>query len=1121
MRDTLERRLSGSRGEFPIIPVFLTGVKRPQDHDLPMFLKLLASFQGLGDLPGGWKFGASVCRPLGTGPGLNVFCEGRTMRTTSWLASVAAGLTIVGLLTAFAVSAPLYGRWINHSPTFAIELAVLLALLFGLDGRDYGIASLFWHEDNWTQFLAGVSVGMLALLLFFLGHLLDPGPEELAAWCAWVITIPGRLMAWVLKQPAPAAAAGSGNAATRLRHELVLMGVPLVLLLTIRQWLALARSDQGAGSSSVRHLWALPLGTLLALVLADLVLRAMPVTHWLRWHGWIVALASVLLLYLLDLAGPPFAGLVTASTVICLLLAEIAFVVFVTDGCPMVRLGLAVAALAGMALFNSDPYKLSYPGLESYAARPRSGRGSHLVPIRYRRGSLSLKVRGEGEEHLLCGLEELDRGVQDYAEGRFAEAACRKMLSECEKAILIDPNAPVYFLARGLAKVLLQDCEGAVSDHDHAADLGGESALLRFNRGQALMCLQRYRQAIADFDATLSDDPEFIRALVFRGKARDAVGEGELAQRDYWAAARATLRWADAWKTGFLRRAGHAEYTGFEDFLPRICEFLQPHDPGAIEFYDHAIASDPTQPYYRLCRGLAYQLAGDQDAANRDLTEAIASYTEMMTSDPTQPYFQLYRGLAYHFAGDQDAAIPDLAKTFRMNPGVSIVPLVESHRGLLIDEEILDRWWLRRFWARPVPAATASPKPKLVVVCVSGGGIVAACWTAMCLTAIECEFPEFPSYIRVITGASGGMVGAAQYVSTLRDPAATDGQRDERELRAIVDSVALESLTPVVRRMVLHDLPSIFSPFDQSWDRGRELERAWEEHSHVGRPRPDDARSGLARTFRDLAPGEIQGWRPSLIVSPLLVEDGARMVISNLDLEDLSGVNLQLFTTFPAARPHLKLSTALRMNAAFPYVTPATSLPTDEPRRVADAGYVDNYGVRLATNWIDRHRDWLLKNTSGVALVQIRAYALGRPDLDFPPERQGGEICRADTGARHALEGPQKSARAGHRGSQSRIGAGLQWLTTPFKGYMTARRTTILSLNWDRVKSLREAFHAETGQEGFFRTFVFECSYPAPLSWMITRSDRQGLEQELHSAYIRQQQQDLIEFLGGKPNQSR
>ena len=60
-------------------------------------------------------------------------------------------------------------------------------------------------------------------------------------------------------------------------------------------------------------------------------------------------------------------------------------------------------------------------------------------------------------------------------------------------------------------------------------------------------------------------------------------------------------------------------------------------------------------------------------------------------------------------------------------------------------------------------------KPKLAVVCVSGGGVRAAVWAAV-LTRLEEAYANFPYHVRLVTGASGGMVGAAYYVATLNDP---------------------------------------------------------------------------------------------------------------------------------------------------------------------------------------------------------------------------------------------------------------------------------------------------------------------------------------------------------------
>ena len=133
----------------------------------------------------------------------------------------------------------------------------------------------------------------------------------------------------------------------------------------------------------------------------------------------------------------------------------------------------------------------------------------------------------------------------------------------------------------------------------------------------------------------------------------------------------------------------------------------------------------------------------------------------------------------------------------------------------------------------------------------------------------------------------------------------------------------------------------------------------------------------------------------------MIVEDGRRLLISNLDLDrpgdpgmpgsgmvlasghlisdSCAGTKpgstslsaLEFYRIFPEGQG-LFLSTAVRISTSFPYVSPAVSLPTDPPRRVVDAGYYDNYGVEVATAWIYQNRSWLAKNTAGVLLVQIR-----------------------------------------------------------------------------------------------------------------------------------------------------
>jgi hypothetical protein len=69
---------------------------------------------------------------------------------------------------------------------------------------------------------------------------------------------------------------------------------------------------------------------------------------------------------------------------------------------------------------------------------------------------------------------------------------------------------------------------------------------------------------------------------------------------------------------------------------------------------------------------------------------------------------------------------------------------------------------------------------------------------------------------------------------------------------------------------------------------------------------------------------------------------------------------------------NLKFTSALRMNASFPYVMPMVTLPSEPSMEVMDAGYRDNYGIRVAIRYIYVFRNWIESNTDGVVIIQIR-----------------------------------------------------------------------------------------------------------------------------------------------------
>jgi hypothetical protein len=69
---------------------------------------------------------------------------------------------------------------------------------------------------------------------------------------------------------------------------------------------------------------------------------------------------------------------------------------------------------------------------------------------------------------------------------------------------------------------------------------------------------------------------------------------------------------------------------------------------------------------------------------------------------------------------------------------------------------------------------------------------------------------------------------------------------------------------------------------------------------------------------------------------------------------------------------NLRMLTALRMNATFPYVLPNVWLPSNPVIDVMDAGLRDNYGQETAVRFMQVFEQWIRENTSGVVLIQIR-----------------------------------------------------------------------------------------------------------------------------------------------------
>jgi len=448
-------------------------------------------------------------------------------------------------------------------------------------------------------------------------------------------------------------------------------------------------------------------------------------------------------------------------------------------------------------------------------------------------------------------------------------------------------------------------------------------------------------------------------------------------------------------------------------------------------------------------------------------------------------------------------------------------------------QEILDHWKGRMTEG---PKVEPAKKPILVVVTTSGGALRAGIWTQTVLRKLDEAFPGFHRHVRLITGASGGMFGAARYVAKhWESPRATVFEGHEGHP---------DFLGPIAWQIAFHDfLPNAFMPFPV-YNRGDALEDAWTTYA------PE-----LNLTFGQLAQRELAGEIPSIVFSPMLVEDGRRVLIGNLPLADLTvhlnGVlldedreaildkymetnpktpdgrpktraevhdydleypalssfsSLEFSKLFKESRAmdHLRLASAVRMSATFPFITSVVTLPTFPARHVVDAGYYDNYGVNLASSWINSHRGWIRDNAAGVLVVQIRAFR-NEKRLKILDQDVYTPLATAADGSSKIYDWIAWGVGLVPQ-FLSMLNDGARSVVIPAQGIAMARESSMFFRNDENLEVLYDVFNRMTDDPEFFRTVIFTCDtiqvgqssqHVETLNWYIDPIEFEQIEENM------------------------
>src|SRR5947207_9397485 len=281
-----------------------------------------------------------------------------------------------------------------------------------------------------------------------------------------------------------------------------------------------------------------------------------------------------------------------------------------------------------------------------------------------------------------------------------------------------------------------------------------------------------------------------------------------------------------------------------------------------------------------------------------------------------------------------------------------------------------------RVWTRPsldrdltpgeIVGRAAQQHRPVVVVAAAGGGIQSAAWTTSVLDQLGKRLKadsggayDLPHSIRPISGVSCGSVGGMFYAECFNE--------SEPDFSHSFQAACSSSLGPTVRGLLRQDLWRALMPFlvtDICNDRGRVLERQWCKSVDT-----------KFKPNAKLADATLSAWgadalllnRPALIFNASIVETGQRLAIATVPIRHGLIVETE-FTQMYWTR--LAVSTAARLSATFPFVTP-TSRPTmlntstsacrsvspppcgGGDQHLVDGGCYEHSGLVGAIEWID------------------------------------------------------------------------------------------------------------------------------------------------------------------------
>jgi len=276
-------------------------------------------------------------------------------------------------------------------------------------------------------------------------------------------------------------------------------------------------------------------------------------------------------------------------------------------------------------------------------------------------------------------------------------------------------------------------------------------------------------------------------------------------------------------------------------------------------------------------------------------------------------------------------------------------------------------------------ARTGEEKPLLILVNTSGGGSRSAMWTTLVLNELDEKTDRaFGKHTQMITGASGGMVGAAYYREVqLRRMLNQKAPESGLQMKSEIGSDILNKLSFMASTndIFVRYQNVTFNNRKYTKDRGYAFEQQLLENTNYI----------LNHSLGYYKIHEQKGRIPTLIFSPTIINDGRRLFISSQEINFLASgqcsgdhhttvyENVDIRSLLDNQDiDKMRFSSVLRASATFPFVMPMMTLPTKPATQLMDAGIRDNYGAKTTMLFLHSLEEWIEQNTSGVLIVEIR-----------------------------------------------------------------------------------------------------------------------------------------------------